>query len=68
MRGSAALSGSTVDLGNASGRLVLTGAAALDNDALMNLQGGQAALGGTAAVDHGSGILLEGGARPSLEK
>lgn len=62
VRGSAALSGSTVDLGNASGRLVLTGAAALDNDALMNLQGGQAALGGTAAVDHGSSILLEGGA------
>lgn len=62
VRGSAALSGSTVDLGNASGRLVLTGAAVLDNDALMNLQGGQATVGGTATVDHGSGILLEGGA------
>ncbi|MFR1320470.1 MAG: hypothetical protein ACLSCR_09445 [Akkermansia sp.] len=62
VQGSAALSGSMVDLGNASGRLVLTGAAALDNDALMNLQGVQAALGGTAAVDHGSSILLEGGA------
>lgn len=62
VRGSAALSGSTVDLGNASGRLVLTGGAVLDNDALMNLQGGQATLGGTATVDHGSSILLEGGA------
>lgn len=61
VRGSAALSGSTVDLGNASGRLVLTGGAVLDNDALMNLQGGQATLGGTATVDHGSSILLEGG-------
>lgn len=61
VRGSAALSGSTVDLGNASGRLVLTGAAVLDNDALLNMQGGHATLGGTASLDHASSILLEGG-------
>lgn len=62
VRGPAALSGSTVDLGNASGRLVLAGDAVLDKGALLALKGGQALLGGTAAVDGGSRILLEGGA------
>lgn len=62
VRGPAALSGSTVDLGNASGRLALAGDAVLNKGALLDVKGGHALLGGTATLDGGSHILLEGGA------